>query len=182
MLRKAAVATLVIGALVLLPIPSATAHAELTSSTPSAGEALVDRPGEVSLTFSLDLVDAGAVVVVSDETGRDWVDGEPEVAGSVLTADLSPSLPEAEYEVRWRVVSSDGHSSDGTYSFTVGQPSDGDETSSSGSADGGPVRFDVDADRGQAGSATLVPFAVALMAVGGSGIVAVIWWSRRRGA
>jgi copper resistance protein C len=59
-------------------------------------------------------------VIVVDASGRDWADGAPVLAGDAVTVPLEPGMPDAGYEVRWRVVSSDGHPIAGLIPFTIG--------------------------------------------------------------
>lgn len=98
----------------------AAAHDELLASTPVSGEQLAAAPENVSLAFSADVLTLGAAIIVVDQSGRDWVAGEPIVVEGVVTAPLAGGLPEAGYEIRWRVVSSDGHPISGLIPFTVG--------------------------------------------------------------
>lgn len=110
---------------VLATTTPASAHDQLVSSTPAAGEQLASAPENVSLTFSGELIvlDAsmtGALVMVVDESGEDWVAGEVEVDGNVVTAQLEAGMPVAGYQVRWQVVSEDGHPISGVIPFTVG--------------------------------------------------------------
>jgi methionine-rich copper-binding protein CopC len=105
----------------------ASAHDKLISSDPASDQKLAEAPPEVSLTFSADVLDMGAAVVVSDAAGTEWVSGVPTVDGATVTAALDPGMPDAGYEIRWRVVSSDGHPISGVVPFTVGdgEPLDG---------------------------------------------------------
>lgn len=98
----------------------ASAHDKLISSDPAADQRLAEAPSAVTLTFSADVLDMGAAVVVSDADGTDWVSAAPAVDGPTVTAVLDPGMPEAGYEIRWRVVSSDGHPITGLVPFTVG--------------------------------------------------------------
>jgi len=101
----------------------ATAHDELVTSSPEADEQFDTAPDAVTLTFSdepLSLDGAGVAVVVTDGAGRDWLAGSPEVSERTVTAPLLDDMPDAGYEVRWRVVSSDGHPISGVLPFTVG--------------------------------------------------------------
>lgn len=111
----------------------ASAHDTLISSDPAADQRLAEAPSAVTLTFSADVLDMGAAVVVSDGRGTDWVSAAPAVDGPTVTAVLDPGMPEAGYEIRWRVVSSDGHPITGLVPFTVG-----DGTPVNGEADSGP--------------------------------------------
>lgn len=115
---------LVLIAVLATAVP-ASAHDQLTSSTPAEDEALTAAPEEVVLSFSGDLIvlDAsmtGAVVMVVDESGQDWATGEIDVQGNTVTAQLETGMPVAGYQVRWQVVSEDGHSISGWIPFTIG--------------------------------------------------------------
>lgn len=113
-------ATAIVALLVLVPAPAALAHDELISSTPSAGEQFETAPENITLTYSADVMDVGAAVMVVDADGRDWVVGDPVVDYVDVTAALEADMPAGGYEVRWRVVSSDGHPISGVIAFTVG--------------------------------------------------------------
>ena len=99
----------------------ASAHDALIGSTPEPGARLTEAPAEVSLRFSDDVLTLGAAVIVADGAGRDWVVGDVRIAGNSVSAALDGPLPEAGYELRWRVVSSDGHPISGLVPFTVGE-------------------------------------------------------------
>ncbi len=103
--------------------PSAAAHDELISSTPAAGEQLESAPSEITLEFSaalLDLGGASTVVFVVDASGTDWAAEQPVIEHNVVRVSLKPSMPDAGYEVRWQVISGDGHPISGIVAFTVG--------------------------------------------------------------
>lgn len=125
---------------VLATTTPASAHDQLVSSTPSAGEQLASAPESVSLTFSgelivLDATMTGALVMIVDESGEDWATGEVEVDGNVVTAQVEAGMPVAGYQVRWQVVAEDGHPISGVIPFTVGdaEPMVTASTGSSGS-------------------------------------------------
>lgn len=103
----------------------ASAHDQLISSTPAADERLATPPESITMTFSgellvLDASLTGAVVLVVDASGEDWVAGDVTVDGRTVTAPLAPGMPVAGYQVRWQVVSEDGHPIAGVIPFTVG--------------------------------------------------------------
>lgn len=113
----------------------ASAHDKLVSSDPASDQTLQEAPETVSLTYSADVLDMGAAVVVTDGDGTDWVSDAPVIDGAVVTAALDPGLPDGGYEIRWRVVSSDGHPITGIVPFAVGE---GEETGAgSGSGEAG---------------------------------------------
>ncbi|GAA1470181.1 hypothetical protein GCM10017607_08810 [Microbacterium thalassium] len=66
------------------------------------------------------MLTVGAVIVVVDASGADWVDGDLEIREGTVVAPLEKGMPDAGYEVRWRVVSADGHPISGLIPFTVG--------------------------------------------------------------
>lgn len=101
----------------------AAAHDWLVSSTPERGARLDSGPSDVTLTFSDRILDLGDQVVVADPSGHDWSSGAPRVDGRRLTIAVQPGLPESAYQIRWRVVSADGHPATGVIPFAVGQAS-----------------------------------------------------------
>jgi len=106
--------------LTLATASAAFAHDELVSSNPRNNERFSSAPSSVSLRFSAPLLKIGHEIRVVDAASTNWVQGEAVLARETLTQPLSPDLPPGEYQVRWRVVSSDGHPINGSYSFLVG--------------------------------------------------------------
>lgn len=98
----------------------ASAHDQVVSTVPAAGEHLETAPSEVSMTFTSDILDLGAIMLVVDTAGDDWAHGEPRLDGVLAVQTLADGLPDGAYLVRWRVVSADGHPISGTVDFTVG--------------------------------------------------------------
>lgn len=116
-----ALAALALGtALVVIPADAAFAHEQLLSSSPAAGERLPSPPTEVRLEFTADVLGLGAVVLVMDGDDHDWAAGEAVVDGAVVTIPVDPAIPVGGYEVRWRVVSGDGHPISDVVPFTIG--------------------------------------------------------------
>ncbi len=106
--------------LTLSTAPGAAAHDQIIATSPTSGERLADAPESLVLTFSGSLMSLGTDVLVLDSQEKDWADGEPSLDGEVLTQRLKTAMPDGEYSVRWRVVSSDGHPINGAYTFLVG--------------------------------------------------------------
>lgn len=98
----------------------ASAHDEILTSSPAPGEQLDTAPEMIELRYSAELMDAGAIIMVLDETGKDWAIGDPVIDRETVSIPLEADMPVAGYEVRWRVVSSDGHPIDGAIPFTIG--------------------------------------------------------------
>ncbi|WP_247632834.1 copper resistance CopC family protein [Microbacterium galbinum] len=123
--RRFAVGMAVAAVAVFATAVPASAHDSLVHSTPEAGESLATAPESITLTYSGELLvlgdsTQGAVVLVIDESGRDWATGDVEVSGSTVTAAVEPGMPDAGYQVRWQVVSEDGHPISGIVPFTIG--------------------------------------------------------------
>jgi copper resistance protein C len=106
---------------VLAPGGVAVAHDELISSDPGDGDTLDEAPEELVLTFSGQIAEVGAQLQVTGEDGAEVVDGDPEVRGTDLVQPLTDVGP-GDYEVVWRVTSSDGHPISGSFAFTVEAP------------------------------------------------------------
>jgi len=121
----------------------ASAHDQLISSTPAADERLATPPESITMTFSgellvLDASLTGAVVLVVDASGEDWVAGDVTVDGRTVTAPLAPGMPVAGYQVRWQVVSEDGHPIAGVIPFTVGDADPMEAATTGGGVDAPP--------------------------------------------
>lgn len=132
----AALLAALVALLLLGPVGTASAHDQLTGSEPADGETVDEAPDEVVLTFSGEIAELGAQVVVADPDGATVSEGDPEVVGTEVTQALVPDLPAGDYEVTWRVTSEDGHPISGTFGFTVaeGAGSPAEETTGEASA------------------------------------------------
>lgn len=154
----------------------ASAHDQLISSTPAADEQLASAPESITMTFSgellvLDASLTGAVVLVVDASGKDWVSGDVTVAGRTVTAPLAPGMPPAGYQVRWQVVSEDGHPIAGVVSFTVGD-AEPMQTPTSGGTAAAPSASAEQPDQNAADSGSAVR--VLLIGAGGAAIAVLI--------
>ena len=111
---------LLLAVLLALPAP-AQAHDTLLSSDPEDGASLETSPEEITLTYSADILEVSPLVRISDENGDELAEIVPTVEGPVATATLEEPLPAGTHTVQWRVVSSDGHPIEGTFTLTVEQ-------------------------------------------------------------
>ncbi|QCR53305.1 copper resistance protein CopC [Brachybacterium sp. SGAir0954] len=189
LLRLAPLAALVAAALLLLLTAApASAHDSLVSSDPEDGATLETSPEQVTLDYSADVLDVSPVVRITGEGGEVVAELDPEVDGSTVTAALDEPLAAGDYEVRWRVVSSDGHPIEGTQSFTVeqgaaGAPSDaGGRTSAPASDAGGATSAPAETtapaaqtedSEGGAPVVLIVVIVVAVLAVAGGAVAAL---------
>ena len=143
--RRAAVAALALAALaVLAPFaPAANAHDQVTFTAPAEAEHLDTAPADVTMQFTDELIAVGALMLVVDESGKDWADGPMAVDGATVVQPLKTGLPDGTFDVRWRVVSADGHPISGTFPFSVGDeppaeaPAAGDPAADEGADEGG---------------------------------------------
>ena len=108
-------------ALLALAAPSAAAaHATLVRTSPANGAVLTHAPRSVRVFFD-DTVRAGKHnAAVANRTGASVLAGKPRAAGRVLTIPLRRGLAQADYSVRWSIVSDDGHPEEGVLAFAVG--------------------------------------------------------------
>lgn len=112
------VLVLLLAALPLLWGTSATAHSALIDSTPEPDSTLETLPERIELTFNEPLNDISPAIIVRQ--GEDTVaELEPQIDGSVASAESPTDLPPGDYDVVWRVVSADGHPVSGTIPFTL---------------------------------------------------------------
>lgn len=128
---------LLLAVLLALPAP-AQAHDTLLSSDPEDGASLETSPEEIALTYSADVLEVSPLVRISDEDGDELAEIVPTVEGPVVTATLEEPLPAGTHTVQWRVVSSDGHPIEGTFTLTVEQEAEaptGSEDASEESAE-----------------------------------------------
>lgn len=106
----------------LLAMPTAAqAHDTLLESDPTDGDVLETSPEELTFSFSADILDVSPVVRISDADGETVAEITPTIEGPVATATLPEPLAAGDYEIAWRVVSSDGHPIEGTFAITVEQ-------------------------------------------------------------
>jgi copper resistance protein C len=107
---------LVIGGVLATGAP-AFAHNELTGSDPEEGQEVEQAPDEIRLEFLASVDAANAEFDVSGPDGSVMAD-DAEVDGDVVLIPVEPG-PAGDYEVDWRVLSSDGDWVEGTVAFTV---------------------------------------------------------------
>lgn len=184
-LRTSAAALAIATIAVLTTAVPASAHDQLVESTPSANERLETAPESVTLAFSgelLQLDDAatGTTVLVVDSTGRDWVSGGVSVELDTVTVQVAEGMPDAGYQVRWQVVSADGHPIAGVIPFTVGDA----EPMAVAQPDAPASDVVAGTDTNQVTAESNAVLRIALVGVGGAAIAgiafALIQYFRRR--
>jgi copper resistance protein C len=105
---------------VLLAGIAAHAHAFLDHAEPRVGSTVPTAPREVVLTYTQNLEPSFSSVEVSDANGARVDLGKASVSASTMRIGLKP-LPPGTYRVRWQVLSVDTHTTEGSFTFRVGQ-------------------------------------------------------------
>lgn len=100
----------------------AFAHAMLERAEPAVGARVAAAPARIVLVFSESVEPMLSEIVLKNEADDAVALGKPRADGSKmrLEADIDGALAPGRYHVFWRVVSVDGHRSQGDFSFTVG--------------------------------------------------------------
>lgn len=117
---KRSAATL-ISAWLLLYALTAAAHALLDHAVPGAGAILSRAPERVTVYFDSELEPMFSTLIVKDEHGAKISDGNGKVDARdpmALFTTLSRAV-KGTCHVYWRVVSRDGHRTEGDYTFIV---------------------------------------------------------------
>lgn len=101
----------------------AEAHAFLDTASPSVGSTIRGAPAQVVINFTEALEPAFSTLRVDDANGtqvdkRDT--GVSPAQPKTLHTSL-PALPAGTYQVIWRVLSVDGHVTEGKFKFTIVQ-------------------------------------------------------------
>lgn len=163
-LLAVALTGLVLGASALVGAPAASAHAARIASDPAEHAALSTSPPRVSATFNEALQPAFANMTVVGPDHNLWSQGDPTVAGAVISVGVRPLGPAGTYTVNYRVTSADGHVVSGSWAFNLtvaGSGTPGPAASSSAQSDDGIAVW---------------PFVlVAVVLIGGAA-----WWAVRR--
>ena len=100
----------------------AQAHAFLDRAEPRVGSTVGSAPRALSLWFTQNLEPAFSTVQVVNAAGARVDQGKARIGGepNLLQIGLK-SLPAGSYKVYWRVLSVDTHTTEGSFSFQVGQ-------------------------------------------------------------
>lgn len=105
--------------------PVAAAHATRIAADPAEGTTVTAGPERVSATFNEQMQSAFAAMTVVGPDGNLWSEGEPQVAGAVISVGVRPLGPAGTYTVNYRATSADGHVVTGSWSFELSAPGPG---------------------------------------------------------
>jgi copper transport protein len=133
-LKRLAVAA-VTAAMLAVPA-SASAHANVESTTPGVGSVVPTSPEAVQVHFDQEVRPVAGGSTVVDKDGNSVTAGEARTSPSdvkTLLIPLQSDLPDGDYTVRWKIVSTDGHIEIGIFAFGVGVGRPPPQTASIGS-------------------------------------------------
>jgi methionine-rich copper-binding protein CopC len=111
---------LTIPLLLLLATGEAGAHAFLDHAEPRVGNKVATAPRQVTLWFTQKLEPAFSSITVTNSAGQRVDTGKTRVSGSQMSVSLRAGGT-GTYHVTWRVLSVDTHTTDGSFTFQVGQ-------------------------------------------------------------
>lgn len=106
----------------LLFSQSALAHAHLKNQYPAANARVDASPQALTLTFSEDIEPAFSSATLTNEKQQTMPTGKvgrTAAKHNEMIVPLEKPLPKGEYQVQWRVLSVDGHNTEGKYGFSV---------------------------------------------------------------
>jgi copper resistance protein C len=106
--------------LLVLATSAAQAHAFLDHAEPRVGNKVATPPHEVTLWFTQKLEPAFSGVTITNAAGQRVDSGKARVSGNQMSVSLR-SGGSGTYHVNWRVLSVDTHTTEGSYTFQVGQ-------------------------------------------------------------
>ena len=106
--------------LTLLAANDASAHAHLDHADPRVGNKVATPPHEVTLWFTQKLEPAFSNVTVTNAAGQRVDTGKARISGNQMSVSLRPGGT-GTYHVTWHVLSVDAHTTDGNFTFQVGQ-------------------------------------------------------------
>jgi methionine-rich copper-binding protein CopC len=104
----------------LLGTAESNAHAFLDHAEPKVGNTVAAPPREVTLTFTQKLEPAFSTITVTNAAGQRVDSGKVRVNGSQMSILLKPGGT-GTYHVNWHVLSVDTHTTEGNFTFQVGQ-------------------------------------------------------------
>jgi copper resistance protein C len=107
-------------ALLTLTAGAARAHAFLDHAEPRVGNTVASPPREVTLWFTQKLEPAFSSVTVTNAAGERIDTGKARISGNQMSVPLR-SGGSGTYHVNWHVLSVDTHTTEGNFTFQVGQ-------------------------------------------------------------
>jgi methionine-rich copper-binding protein CopC len=106
--------------LLLLGVGEAMAHAYLDHASPLVGSTVATAPSEVTLWFTQKLEASFSTMSVTNSSGQRVDSGRVSVSGNTMRVSIR-GTGAGTYRVTWRVLSVDTHTTQGNFTFRVGQ-------------------------------------------------------------
>ena len=106
--------------LISLVTTAAQAHAFLDHATPLVGSTVATAPNELSLSFTQNLEASFSSVEVTGPNGARVDAGKAQISGNTMRVGLKAAGP-GTYHVHWHALSVDTHTTQGSFTFHVGQ-------------------------------------------------------------
>jgi methionine-rich copper-binding protein CopC len=106
--------------LLLLATGDAYAHAMLDHAEPRVGNKVSAAPRAVTLWFTQKLEPAFSNITVTNSKGERVDVGKARVSGNQMSVSLR-AAGTGTYRVNWRVLSVDTHTTEGSFTFQVGE-------------------------------------------------------------
>ena len=106
--------------LLLLATTDAYGHAMLDHAEPRVGNKISTAPRAVTLWFTQKLEPAFSNITVANSKGERVDVGKTHVSGNQMSVSLR-SAGTGTYRVNWRVLSADTHTTEGSFTFQVGE-------------------------------------------------------------
>lgn len=103
----------------MVPAAAAQAHDVLESTQPANGSSIENIPAKIGMTFNNTPTAIGSEILVQDSHGANWAVGPVEILDNQVSQEVKAGAPAGKYTVNWRVVSSDSHPIEGSFSFIV---------------------------------------------------------------
>ncbi|NEI73788.1 copper homeostasis periplasmic binding protein CopC [Rhizobium lusitanum] len=99
----------------------AMAHAHLKTAVPAADTTVKAAPSELDLTFSegLNLKFSGVKITGPNKAAVKTGEAMLMDKDATLMVPVTDKLTPGKYTVEWHALSTDGHKTNGTYSFTI---------------------------------------------------------------
>lgn len=101
---------------------NAIAHTGLISCNPKSGSLLTKLPAKIILKFYGNLItvaekEVNKVTILGPNGSFSF--GKPQIKGNQISLATNGSSDSGSYQIKWRVVSEDGHPISGSFKFRV---------------------------------------------------------------
>lgn len=120
--RRVLAAVVAAGAVTLAATPAVLAHDAAVGGSPADGEVVEEFPSSIELEFSGLPQEGFSTLAITDQGSGDVLfSGEPTIDGQLVTLDLPEDVTggPGDYTVGFQIISSDGHATRNTTTFTV---------------------------------------------------------------